>query len=158
MIRNLISFVLGAAVCAALGYFIVLPRIKPVSEPQTIERVITKVDTLRLENPPYLTRYVRDTIYVPVDTVRLRDTLYVQLPREVKEYGDDNYYARVSGYRPELEEIQVYNRVYTRYLIPAEQPKKDKRWGLGIQAGVGVSPGGLQPYLGAGISYNFILF
>lgn len=35
---------------------------------------------------------------------------------------------------------------------------KQKRWGLGINAGYGVSKSGLSPYIGLGINYNLINF
>lgn len=35
---------------------------------------------------------------------------------------------------------------------------KPKRYGLGLQAGYGITNSGLSPYVGVGISYNLILF
>ena len=35
---------------------------------------------------------------------------------------------------------------------------KQKRWGLGINAGYGVSKSGLSPYIGLGVNYNLINF
>lgn len=35
---------------------------------------------------------------------------------------------------------------------------KQKRWGLGINAGYGISKSGLSPYIGLGVNYNLINF
>lgn len=128
-----------------------------------ISRVITQIDTIYhidtiiAEKPVYFAKYTRDTIRFAVrDTIRERDTLYINLPREVKEYRDSNYYARVSGFLPELEYIETYQR--ERIITQTNFVTARKRWGVGIQAGYGVSSSGLTPYIGVGISYNLIVF
>lgn len=128
-----------------------------------ISRVITQIDTIYhtdtiiAEKPVYFAKYTRDTIRFAVrDTIRERDTLYINLPREVKEYRDSNYYARVSGFLPELEYIETYQR--ERIITQTNSVPSRKRWGVGIQAGYGVSASGLTPYIGVGISYNLIVF
>ena len=44
------------------------------------------------------------------DTLRVRDTVYSVLNRQIKEYRDSLYYAQVSGYDPTLDFIEVYPR------------------------------------------------
>ena len=64
----------------------------------------------------------------------------------------------VSG-RPQLDSIQIYQQ---REYITKEikTVTKPKRWGLGLQAGYGVSFSNKQiqatPYIGIGISYNIL--
>lgn len=78
-------------------------------------------------------------------------------------YEGEDYKAWVSGVDPELDSIAVYRlsaaAVQTDAYgpTPSEQlPVKDvKRWHLGVFAGCAVTPRGVQPAIGVGISYSF---
>lgn len=140
---------------------------KGVTERHGLETVVeldTLVirDTVRERYPVYVERTVTDTMLVTLtDTVRVSDTVYVRLPREQKRYADTNYVAWVSGYRPNLDSIEVYP--VTRYVtMEIILPGSAKRWGIGIQAGYGVGLNGGKvvgvPYIGIGISYDLIRF
>ena len=116
-------------------------------------------DTLLVERPVPVEVRVVDTMLVAVmDTVTVNDTVYLQLPREEKVYESGDYRAQVSGYRPELDWIEVYpqTEVVTRNIFVDSR----KRWGVGLQAGYGAyfrdGHMRLAPYLGVGISYNII--
>jgi hypothetical protein len=100
---------------------------------------------------------VRDTIYIN-DNINdnINDTINGNIfVQEIKEYRDSTYYARVSGINAYLEEIRVYPRTVTNYINTTEkvyiQPPK---WSIGLQGGYGITPKGLQPYIGVGISYQ----
>ena len=127
------------------------------------ERVDTLVvrDTIVQEKPVYRTISQVRTEYVPVcDTIRIQDTLFVPVPIETKVYEDSLYRAEGSGYRASLDRLEIYQqeRIITQ-TIPV-QVKERKRWGIGVQAGYGVStPNGkpvLSPYIGIGVSYDLI--
>lgn len=127
------------------------------------ERVDTLVvrDTIVQEKPVYRTISQVRTEYVPVcDTIRIQDTLFVPVPIETKVYEDSLYRAEVSGYKASLDRLEIYQqeRIITQ-TIPV-QVKERKRWGIGVQAGYGVStPNGkpvLSPYIGIGVSYDLI--
>lgn len=125
----------------------------------------TKVDTLYIRDTitreiPVFTRvYVRDTIRVAVC-----DTLYIELPREVKVYEDSLYRAEVSGYEPSLDRIDIYQqeRVITRDITQVVKVKRNARWGVGVQVGygIGLHSGAVYaaPYVGVGVSYNILTF
>ena len=89
--------------------------------PNSIERIvdiqrdtIVKIDTHIIEKPILVERTVRDSLLVAVhDTIRLRDSVYIALPREVKVYAGDDYYAEVSGFRPNLDYIEIYPKTTT---------------------------------------------
>lgn len=127
-------------------------------------QVITQVDTLYIcdtitrEMPVYITTTQVRTEYLPVrDTLRIRDTLFVPVTIEKRVYEDSLYRAEVSGYSPSLDKIEIYQKqqVVTQFVQVAEVEKK--RWGIGVQAGYGLSAdGSLSPYLGIGLSYNLI--
>ena len=121
-------------------------------------------DTIRIEKP--VPKFIKkiDTLLVQTkDTIRLNDTLYLALPREQKTYKDKNYQAWISGYRPELDSIHIFRNTQQIITSTTIQPKhKSRRWGIGIQAGYGltlhqniIKP---TPYIGVGLSYNLLRF
>lgn len=95
-------------------------------------------DTVRLLKPVPKLVYQRDTMLIPViDTIRVSDTVYITAEREYKVYEDSLYRAVVSGFRPSLEEIDIYRRektVTVTAMVVKEQPK----WGFGISLGPGL--------------------
>lgn len=139
------------ALCVA-SYFVGRKRAVETVINKTDTVTVVTVDTLIRENPIYVNRYFRDTILVAVtDTVRLRDTTFIQLPKEHRLYVDSMYRAVVSGYQPSLDSIEVYQRCYTKIVTNTVKP----RWSVGIQAGYGVTRGfELAPYVGIGIQYR----
>lgn len=104
------------------------------------------------------------TVTVPVyDTIRTHstDTLFsdsttVILPITQKVYKDSTYEAWVSGYMPALDSIRVFQPVttITNTITQTEVRYKIKRWGLGVQVGVGFTPSKIEPYIGLGVTYN----
>ena len=117
------------------------------------ERVIVeyRTDTITRVKPVY----IASTPIVRYDTLRLRDTIAVPVPIERRVYADSNYRAVVSGWHPSLDSISVYpaTKIIT---IERERVEKERsRWGLGIQAGAGLSANGVAvPYVGVGVQYN----
>lgn len=127
-------------------------------EPEVkIERdtlIVTRIDTI-VQVLPQAVKIVRDTVKI-TDTISIAGQTFFQ---EVKEYQDSTYYARVSGINAFLEEIRVYPRITTKYITQTEIVReKPKKWGLGVQGGYTIGKDGFYPYLGIGISYNFIQF
>lgn len=119
---------------------------------------IVKYDTLTISKPVYITQKVTDSVLVPItDTLRVNDTLYVQVPITQKTYAKDSVYkAWVSGYRPNLDSIQVYPKsVYQ--IITNTVYKKTSRIGFGVMGGYGVTFGDqtkLSPFIGVGLYYR----
>lgn len=83
------------------------------------------------------------------------DSVAVQIPITQKVYEDSTFRAYVSGYHPALDSIEIYKRTETIYI---RSPTKPKRWGLGFQLGIGMTPTKVEPYIGVGISYNILSF
>lgn len=104
----------------------------------------------------YKTKYVKiqQTITDSV-IVYAGDSIPVELPVTQKVYRDSLYEAWISGYEPQLDSINVFSRTITN-TINKSVPTKAKRWGLGIQVGVGVTPSKIEPYVGVGVSYNIL--
>lgn len=104
------------------------------------------------------------TVTVPVyDTIKIHhagtlssDSISVTLPITQKVYKDSTYEAWVSGYMPALDSIRVFQPVttITNTITQTEVRYKTKRWGLGVQVGVGFMPSKIEPYIGLGVTYN----
>lgn len=91
------------------------------------------------------------------DTIHVSDTCWHL--REYKEYRDSNYYAKISGVSPRLDEIKVYQKTVTQYVYRDRiVSNKQKRWGLGLSAGYGVGRNGLSPVLAVTVNYNLWQF
>ena len=125
--------------------------------PQTIVKTVRDTiivrDTITAYKPVPFNVYVVDTMWVPV-TVSKTDTVWAQLPRTAKVYQDSTYRAVVSGFRPSLDTISVYQR--TKVITVTNNVRiPPPRWSWGVQAGLGVNAtGSLTPYIGVGIQYR----
>ena len=147
-----LPYILIAILAFGLGWFI---RPDPSSRTKesdtvTITNTVRKVDvdTQYILLPiPYLA-WVDHT-----DTIHVSDTCWHF--REYKEYQDSIYYAKVSGVAPRLDEIRVYPKtVYETKYVYREITQKQKRWGLGLSTGYGMSKNGLSPVVAVTVNYN----
>lgn len=154
-VTNILHFLLAAAIAVAFGVWSAYHfRYEPPESPEVVVQVDTLVvhDTVTAYKPVPFNVYVVDTLFVPVK-VENSDTVWVELPRVAKVYQDSTYRAVVSGYRPSLDTISIYQRTVfvdrvERVTIPAP------RWSWGVQAGVGATKDGLGPYIGIGLQYR----
>lgn len=79
-------------------------RIETVYVTDTV--TVTKVDTLELVSPIFVTKKVVDTFFV-----YLKDSTTVSLPVEQKYYKQNGKYeAWISGINPNLDKINVFNK------------------------------------------------
>lgn len=135
---------------------------------------------LRIDNMPQTrdTVEIRDTAYIPVpipiketvtrtvtvtlpaDTtvdVKTPDSVAVVLPVVQKEYADSNYHAWISGGGfASLDSIRIFQRqkYITHTIYETASSKKNKNWGIGVQAGYGWNGRGFSPYVGVGVTYT----
>lgn len=144
------------AVVALLFLSFAIGRHYPVQPPQPeIKRdtiTLYHTDTITRLKPVYLESRIIDTI-----TVSIHDTIRYSLPIEQRIYEDSTYRAVVSGYRPSLDEIQVYQKTITNTITETvTQYKRAKGWGIGFAAGASAgyyyTPSGWQPGAGGGIT------
>ena len=77
------------------------------------------------------------------------DSATVMLPITQKVYSDTDYRAWVSGYEPHLDSIKVFPRTVT---VMETKYKPPSRFSIGLQGGYGITPKGLQPYIGVGVN------
>ena len=148
----------------AIGYFVNERRNAHPSEIKVKVDTLLVYDTILVEKPVIKKVEIIDTLLLMVpttDTLMMHDTVFVHLPIEQRQYGDPRYTAWVSGYRPQLDSIQIYQR--TEYITKEiKMVNKPKRWGIGLQAGYGVTLLNNQvfpaPYIGVGLNWNFLQF
>lgn len=153
-VKGTVSLAIGLLIGAAVSHITTKARTAPVERVIRDTCYVTRVDTfVRVEPRPYRV-YVTDTMRVQVVTEK-RDTIWAELPREVKEYRDTSYYAKVSGFSPSLDAIEVYQRTKT---ITITERVKPSRWGVGVTAGYGLTTNGIAPYIGIGLNYNLFTF
>ena len=156
IIGIILLFVLGAIG----GWWLRGLRTQPVEPIVQIDTLVLH-DTLRVEKP--IPRYVRviDTMLVPVvDTICMRDSVFIPIPREEKIYQDSTYSAVVSGYRPSLDTIAVFQ---TTKFITITKEKPTKRWNIGPQVGIGFVGNKENAlrfgyYAGIGVQYSIFSF
>lgn len=112
---------------------------------------ITKIDTVTVAKPviqyKYITQVITDTLY-NTDSIKVP----VHIPIERTIFQDSTYRTVVSGYRASLDTIQVFP-LHTYTTITNT---KQKRFNIGIQAGVGYGCFTKKPdvYVGLGVSYR----
>ena len=144
----------------AIGYFVNEQRNSHSSEMKVKVDTLFIYDTIIVEKPVIKKVETIDTLLLPVpttDTLMLHDTVLIHLPIEQRQYSDPRYTAWVSGYRPQLDSIRIYQQ--TEYITKEiKMVTKPKRWGIGLQAGYGVSLHNGRvfpaPYIGVGLSYS----
>lgn len=148
-LSNIIAFICGLWLC-----LLITRCTNKAATEQPIRDTI--VDTIRVIKPiavdSVITRYkwvtlerVKDTTIVNEVSEVVFDTVQVRLPIESKHYTAESYDAWVSGYEPCLDSIKVYSR---------EIKTKQSRWSVGLQGGLGLTPKGVQPYIGIGVAYR----
>lgn len=118
-------------------------------------------DTITVTRPVYVRRTTRDTILMPVlDTVTVRDTVFVALAMESVEWSDSLCVVYASGVRVHIDSVTHYleSRTVTVDRITRMPDMTRKRWGVGIQGGYGIGVAGGKvvgvPYVGIGVQYN----
>ena len=70
---------------------------------------IVRTDTIRERIPHFISEMVLDTIFVEKVSENV-----LKLPITQKYYNTDSYQAWVSGYKPNLDSINVFNKVVER--------------------------------------------
>ena len=120
--------------------------------------ILTKTDTIRdttlVVKNEKIVRVVRDTL-TNIDTMKV----IANIPITQKEYSDDSTYtAWVSGYKPNLDSINVYrNNVYINKETIITK-KDNKRLGIGpvVYGGFNMASRQVDWGIGIGITYHIL--
>lgn len=158
--KNVVIAVIALALIAVaflLGRRSVKPEIVEIQRTDTVVVRDTVRETVLVPKIRYLTRVDTVLLKVPGDTVEVP----VLVPISRKVYEGEDYRAVVSGFRASLDTLDIFRKTQTvtnTVVQRVEVPGKPKRWGIGVSAGYALTPQGVKPYIGAGISYSFITF
>ena len=114
-----------------------------IVEPHEVVRYVQRYDTIRLTDEPMIVINIDSTAIIPIEQAVYSDST-----------ENAQYTAYVSGFRAELDSIQI-NCKNTETIITNTIEIKPRRFGVGLQLGVGVSPQGVAaPYVGVGVHYR----
>ena len=132
-----------------------IPYYLPIPRDSVIVRYITKsvpktTDSVTEYTENVLSKDENVTSDIVI-TDNGKDSFNVVFPISQKVYTDSLYTAYVSGYEANLDSIFVRSRTME---ITRTINKKPPRFGIGIQAGYGITPKGFQPYIGLGAQFN----
>jgi hypothetical protein len=155
--KNVVIALALIAVAFLLGRRSVKPEIVEIHRKDTVVVRDTVRETVLVPKVRYLTRVDTVLLKVPGDTVEV--PVLVPISRNV--YEGEDYRAVVSGFRVSLDTLDIFRKTQTvtnTVVQRVEVPGKPKRWGIGVSAGYALTPQGVKPYIGAGISYSFITF
>lgn len=96
-----------------------------------------------------------ETVRLPiVDTVRVRDSVFVSVPITQKHYQEDDYEAWVSGFRARLDSLRIYPRSY----VVKPRETKTKRWVISAGVSTGWNPftGRFEPSIGVSVGWKLL--
>ena len=155
--KNVVIALALIAAAFLLGRRSVKPEIVEIHTTDTVVVRDTVRETVLVPKVRYLTRVDTVLLLVPGDTVKVP----VLVPISRRVYEGEDYRAVVSGFRASLDTLDIFRKTQTvtnTVVQRVEVPGKPKRWGIGVSAGYALTPQGVKPYIGAGISYSFITF
>lgn len=162
--KQILQFITKAALVVALIIILILGlKLRRYNNP-TQSKILIQSDTLyikdtiTIEKPIYISYTIIDTIAILVkDTTIIHDTTYINLPIEQRHYEEADYEAWISGYRPNLDSLKIFNtstQIQNTYKV-----QKPPKFSIGIQAGYGINYSNqnysLGPYIGIGLNYRF---
>lgn len=157
LMKNVVIALALIAVAFLLGRRSVKPEIVEIQRTDTVVVRDTVRETVLVPKIRYLTRVDTVLLKVPGDTVEV--PVLVPISRNV--YEGEDYRTVVSGFRVSIDTLDTFRKTQTltnTFVQRGEVPGKPKRWGIGVSAGYALTPQGVKPYIGAGISYSFITF
>lgn len=119
---------------------------------------VTIVDSVKKSFPvpvdSFVVRYITRLLPITSDSATKQlegDSAKIQIPISQKVYEDTLYKAYVSGYEPKLDSITIKQK--TTYITHTIRDK-ESRFRIMLQAGYGLTPKGMMPYFGVGLSYR----
>lgn len=89
-----------------------------------------------------------------VEAFQVGDSMSVVVPIEQRVYEGEYYKATVEGYKPSLVDMQL--KIPAVLVTETKTVTKRKLWSvtIGPQLGYGITPAGLHPYAGVGVTFG----
>lgn len=107
--KNWVPYIVIVLLAVAFILSLTHPR-EVVVETHTTDTVtIVRIDTIRERIPHFISEKVLDTIFIEKVSEN-----GLKLPIKQRYYSTDLYQAWVSGYKPSLDSINVFNKVVER--------------------------------------------
>ena len=111
---------------------------------------ITVVDTFIERKPMYVSNRVTDTMIIYVDSSKT-----VKLPITQKFYSGEYYKLWISGYRPNLDSISIFNKTVTKNVTnTVERTVYADRTEWYVHAGSMFINNDAAPYMGANVKFK----
>ena len=155
-IKNVL-FILILVGVGLIGYRIGRGHFRDATKMVQIDTLVVR-DTVTIEKPVPAETTDKEILYVAVhDTTRIHDTLYIMLQKESKTYRGEDYMAKVSGYNPSLDFIEVYPKTTTITKTETVTQKPTSwRYSIDIGADYGWMWGDsyITPSIGAELGYK----
>ena len=131
--------------CTARREAVAPPMIAPVCD------TVIVTDTVRVLRPVPMRSVPLEAAEAVLPKVGSpTDSVTVEVPLAAVEYEGEGYRAYVSGWRPRLDSLILEIPATTVTL--REVSPRPSRFSVGIQGGVGITPAGVQPYIGVGVA------
>ncbi len=119
-----------------------------------VEKTLVRIDTMRIVQPEVMVVHDKGSMTVSLPLAdNSSDSAEVEMRIEQAVYADSSYRAYVSGFLPRLDSL-VFIKSTHKTLF--SEKKNARRWHIGVQAGCGITPRGVQPYIGFGISFRIL--
>ena len=150
----LLGVIAGIVICLLNGW--VSCHRTTDKEVITITDTLVLTDTIIKTQPKPYKVIIIDTIYLLQQPQRPQQPQIDTLIRQEVTYKDSAYTAVVGGIEPYLKSIEIYPKTIYVNNNTTTTIKVRSHFGLGVQAGYGLSRNGLQPYVGVGVQYNLI--
>ena len=131
--------------CVLLGFILGL-FVKKEEEPKIITEYKEKIifDTVEVEVPIPQIDIIIDTQYVsvPSETIIFEtdSTSLIQIPIEEKVFETNRYRATITGYKPNLKNMVLYDETIIQTVTNTEYKYKNPKLVLGVGAGVSYMP------------------
>ncbi len=149
-IYRTIALLVIAAICFIAGS-LAGRRIPDKGEVIVKTDTLTLRDTLRIPYPLLVDITIsEDDIKVPIEDIIIRNDSLAVLPMEVKSYQGEGYRAQVSGYKPQLDWIEVFPQ--TTVITNTERVIDTRRHNICISAQMMYSDRFCTPAL---VSYEY---
>lgn len=159
------SILIIALLAAAFAAGLLAGRSRSTQEVVEVRDTLTFHDTVMVDRPVpvYVSQIRTDTVRLALvdssHTTLTRDSATVTVPITRKVYEDSTYRAVISGYKPNLDSLWVYNTI-REITVTRTVQKPPNHWGFAVTAGPSllVTPqGDVKGGIGitAGITYTF---
>ena len=130
-----IPYIIVLVVGFVMGILCRPDHIREVTKKVTDTLVV--VDTHIIEKPvPVKVTAEKISLVAVHDTIVVNDTVFVPIPIERKTYKGEDYFAEISGYKANLERIEVYpkTKVISKMETTTQTVTHSNRLRLGIEA------------------------